>query len=341
MPQAVSSEGSRAPIRSDGEARLIGRTPQSTGERRVSVLIVSHNCVGPLVTCLSSLEAERDTLPIEVIVVDNASDDGTVQAVAERFDWVQLIANRENTGFAHASNQAIDLAANEYLLVLNPDTVLPLGSISAAVHELERHPDVGMLTCKLVRPDGSFDHACKRGFPSVGSAFYYFVGLTRLLPRSPRFAQYTAGHLDRDTTALVDAISGAFMLVRRTAADEVGAMDERYWLYAEDLDWCHRFWEKGWKILYWPDVEVTHIKGASAGDHRSWKLNLAFHRSIWLFYAKHHADRHSTVVSALVWFGIWTKFSISATFNSVRKLRARFRGGTTSRPARSNGVGVT
>jgi GT2 family glycosyltransferase len=337
----MSTEASTSPGNAEWEERLLGTGPQATGASRVSVLVVSHNCLGPLVTCLASLEEERDSVPIEVILVDNASSDGTVKAVSQRFSWVRVIGNPGNTGFAHAANQAIDLAAGEYLLVLNPDTTLRPGSISAAVEELERHPDVGMLTCKLVRPDGSFDHACKRGFPSVASAFYYFVGLSRLLPRSPRFAHYTAGHLDRDTANLVDAVSGAFMLVRRTAADEVGTMDERYWLYAEDLDWCHRFWERGWKILYWPHVEVTHIKGASAGDHRSWKLNHAFHRSIWLFYAKHHADRHSPFVSALVWLGIWTKFWISATLNSVRKLRALFHRGAASRRPRSNGVGAT
>ena len=130
-----------------------------------------------------------------------------------------------------------------------------------------------MLGCKLVRRDGGFDHACKRGSPTIASAIYYFVGLSRLIPSSRRFAQYTAGHLDVDEAGFVDAVNGAFMLVRRSAAADVGDLDERYWLWAEDLDWCHRFWGRGWKILYWPEVEVLHLKGASVGNHRSLKLN--------------------------------------------------------------------
>jgi hypothetical protein len=234
-----------------------------------------------------------------------------------------LIVNRENAGFARAANQGMTFAEGEYLLFLNPDTKVPRGGIAAAVRELEQHPDVGMLGCKLVRPDGTFDHACKRGFPTIASALYYFVGLTGRLPKSRRFAQYIAGHLDVDDTGFVDAVNGAYMLVRRDAAEQVGGMDERYWLWAEDLDWCHRFWQQGWKILYWPGVEVTHVKGASVGDHRSLGLNYAFHRSIWLFYAKHHARDRSPFLSAVVWLGVWSKFFVSTLRNMLRSLRSR------------------
>jgi len=287
----------------------------------VSVVIVSYNCKAALLDCLASLEVERDTLPIEVVLVDNDSPDGTAHAVASGFPWVRLIVNRNNVGFARGANHGTRFAEGRYLLFLNPDTVVPPGSLAAAIRELESRPEIGMLGCKLVRADGTFDHACKRGFPTVASALYYFLGLSRLLPKSPRFAQYTAGHLDVETTGLVDAVNGAFMLVRRDAAEEVGAMDERYWLYAEDLDWCHRFWERGWKILYWPEVEVTHLKGASVGDRRSLKLNYAFHRSIWLFYAKHHAPNRSALLSAVVWWGVWSKFIASAVANLLRSRR--------------------
>lgn len=289
----------------------------------VSVLIVSHNCAAELRRCLESLDAERASVPLEVIVVDNASQDETVAVVIRRFPWVRLIANLENVGFARASNHAMSLARGDLLLFLNPDTRVPPGTIAAVMRELDSRADVGMLSCKLVRPDGSFDHACKRGFPTVASTLYYFLGLSRLAPRSPRFAQYTAGPLDVDDAGLVDAVSGAFMLVRRQAADDVGPLDERFWLYAEDLDWCRRFWTHGWKILYWPGVEITHVKGASSGDHRSLRINFAFHRSFWLFYAKHHAPRRSPFVTALVWLGIWTKFGASVAINWLRRASAQ------------------
>jgi GT2 family glycosyltransferase len=205
------------------------------------------------------------------------------------------------------------------ILIMNPDTIVAPGTITKALGELERHPDVGMLGVKLVRPDGTFDHACKRGFPTIASALFYFLGLSRLWPTSPRFAQYTAGQLGENESGTIDAINGAFMLVRREAAEDVGPMDERYWLYAEDLDWCHRFWERGWRILYWPGVEVIHQKGGSSGDQRSWALNRAFHRSMWLFYAKHYAPRHPRIVAGIVWLGVWLKLIASAAVNELRR----------------------
>ena len=309
-----------------------------TPRPRVSIVIVSFECLSALVTCLDSLEAERAALPAEIIVVDNASSDGTVAELEARFSWVRIIANHVNVGFAHAMNQALEIAGGELVLALNPDTIVSPGAITRAVEELERHPDVGMLGVKLVRPDGTFDHACKRGFPTIASALYYFLRLNRLRPRSPRFAHYTAGQLGEDQAGPVDAINGAFMLVRREAAEEVGPMDEQYWLYAEDLDWCHRFWERGWKVLYWPGAEIVHWKGGSSGDTRSWTLNRAFHRSMWLFYAKHHAPRHPRLLSRLVWAGVWAKFGLSAILNAVRRPPAHAWSGETGAP-RVPGVG--
>lgn len=296
----------------------------------VSVVVVSYNCKGPLVECLRSLEGERSEISLEVILVDNDSRDGTAYAVATGFPWVQLIVNRDNAGFSRAVNEGLRFARGDHVLILNPDTVVPPGSIRLAVHELERRPDVGMLGCKLVRPDGTFDHACKRGFPTVMSAIYYFSGLADRFPRSRRFAQYTAAHLGIDETGHVDAVNGAFMLVRRSAMTEVGDLDERFWLWAEDLDWCQRYWERGWKVLYWPEVEVTHLKSASVGDRRSLRLNFEFHRSIWLYYAKHHASTRSPLLSALVWWGVWSKFMAAAITNAVPSIRRVFRRGDRS-----------
>ena len=288
----------------------------------VSVVIVTHNSRDLVRACLASLAEERALGPLEVIVVDNASKDDTGYAVATEFPWVRLIVNRTNAGFARAINEGLAFARGEYLLLLNPDTVVPAGTIGRAVAELAARPPVGMLGVKLVRPDGSFDHACKRGFPTVLSALYYFTGLAGRFPDSPRFAQYTAAHLGVDEIGSIDAINGAFMLVRRSALDDVGELDERYWLWAEDLDWCHRFWEKNWVVLYWPEVEVVHLKSASVGEHRSLRLNFAFHQSIWLFYKKHHAPHRSAALSALVAVGIWSKFLGSAAANALRGLRS-------------------
>ena len=293
---------------------------EHTVEPRVSVVIVSYRCKRPLRDCLASLAVERTNLPLEVIVVDNNSADDTAYEVAVRFPWARLIVNRTNEGFARAANRGIHHSTGQYVLVLNPDTIVPPNTINRVVSELERHPEVGMIGCKLVRPDGSFDHACKRGFPTIASAFYYFSGLAGRFPNSRRLAQYTAAELGIDEPGTVDAVNGAFMLVKRSSIDEVGLLDERYWLWAEDLDWCHRFWERGWKVLYWPSAEIIHLKSASVGEHRSLRLNYAFHRSIWLFYKKHHAPNRSGLVSALVASGVWSKFVASSVGNAVRSV---------------------
>ena len=301
------------------------RPPESPAEPArapaVTVVVVSYQSRAALAGCLDSLDRERANIPLDVIVVDNASRDGTPEMVAGRFPWVTLLRNDTNVGFATAANQGLrSSSGSQHVLFLNPDMLVPPGAIAGALDELERHPDVGMLGVKLVRPDGTFDHACKRGFPTIPSALAYFLRLDRIRPRSARFAGYTAGQLEEDETGTVDAVNGAFMLVRREAAESVGPIDERYWMYAEDLDWCHRFWKRGWKVLYWPGAEVIHWKGGSSGgDVRSWPLNRAFHRSMWLFYEKHHAPRRPRVLSYAVWAGVWAKLGLSAVVNALRR----------------------
>jgi GT2 family glycosyltransferase len=299
----------------------------------LSIVIVSFNCRELLLGCLESLRKEAHHLTCEVIVVDNASNDGTVEAIRERHPEVQLLRSPHNRGFAWASNRGLEHASGNHLLLLNPDTVVPPHALARAVRALEERPRVGMLGCKLVLPDGSLDKACKRGFPTPLSSLYYFTGVTRLAPRSPRFAQYTAGHVDEDETAVVEAVNGAFMLVRREAVDAVGLLDERYWMYMEDLDWCYRFSQRGWSVLYWPEVEVVHVKGGSSGRHRRWRANYAFHRGMWLFYRTHYAPTRPFPVTALVWVGIWSKLAVSAVRSAERRGRARTR--RSPRPATS------
>jgi GT2 family glycosyltransferase len=293
---------------------------------RLSILIVSYECRDALLRCLRSLERGAAGLDHEVVVVDNASQDGTVEAVRHEHPDVVLVPSCANRGFAWASNRAIERATGEHLLLLNPDTEVPAGALAAAVAALDERPDVGMLGCKLVQPDGALDQACKRGFPTPLTSLAYFTGLSRLAPRSRRLAGYTAGHIDPDETAVVDAVNGAFMLVRRDALDAVGPLDERYWLYMEDLDWCYRFREAGWPVLYWPGVEVLHQKGGSAGRPRRWRTNYAFHRGMWLFYRTHYAPTRPRAVTSLVWLGVWSKFGVSAAASAcTRSFRARGR----------------
>ena len=180
-----------------------------------------------------------------------------------------------------------------------------------------------MVGCRLVRPDGRLDHACKRGFPTPASALAYFTGLSRLFPRSRRFGVYTASHVDADADGDVDAINGAFMLVSRSAVNDVGGLDEDFWLYAEDLDWCYRFKYHGWRVYYTAAATVIHHKGGSSTGGRRLKANTAFHRGMWIFYRKHYANDHALLTNAAVWLAIWVKLGASIAKTEARSLSGR------------------
>jgi GT2 family glycosyltransferase len=299
----------------------VGSRSSIVSEPPLSIIIVSFNCRSLLAQCLDSLESHRSDVDLDVIVVDNGSTDGTAE-VARRPN-VRLIEVGSNAGFAAANNLAIPRARGRFLLFLNPDTIVPPGALRSLVEAFEARPEIGMLGCKLTLPGGGLDHAAKRGFPSPAAALAYFTGLSRLRPGSTRLAQYTAGHLDPDEEHRVDAINGAMMLVRREALADVGPMDEDYWLYMEDLDWCYRFWRAGWPVLYWPGVEIVHVKGGSSGKTRAWTTNYHFHRGMWLFYRKHYATKRSLGMNAMVWAGVWSKLAVSASRSLVIRSMSR------------------
>jgi len=286
----------------------------------ISVVIVTYNCRALVESCIDSLAAEVadvGTDRVEIIVVDNGSNDGTIEALQSHPLGIRLIESDSNTGFAAANNKALQVAKGRFFLLLNPDTVVRPGTLRGALDEISRRPEVGVLGVKLVLPDGSLDHACKRGFPSPAAALGYFLRLDHLMPSGSKLAGYRRGALEPDEEASVDAISGAFMLVRRETVNEVGLLDEGYWMYSEDLDWCARFRRAGWKVLYWPGGEVLHIKGGSGG-HRSFRTNLAFHQGMIRFHRLH--GRSSWPVNAAVATGVWLRFGLSLGTGMVHRL---------------------
>jgi N-acetylglucosaminyl-diphospho-decaprenol L-rhamnosyltransferase len=286
-------------------------TREPVGDQRLSVVIVSYRCRDLLADCLASLDAERRLVPMRVVVVDNDSRDGTLASLRRDFPWVEAIDAGANLGFSRANNLVLAGVRTEFVLLLNPDTVVIPGALAASLDALASRPGIGMLGCKLVKADGSLDHACKRGFPTLLSALGHFSGVGR--------GGYTAGHLGEDEEGPVDAINGAFMLVRRSALEAVGLLDEDFWMYGEDLDWCWRFWHAGWPVLYWPGATVRHLKGGSSGPARTWRTNLEFHRSMAIFYRKHYAADHAAVVNVAVQAGIWVKLGLSASRSAMRR----------------------
>ncbi|MFF2451827.1 glycosyltransferase family 2 protein [Isoptericola sp. NPDC058082] len=291
----------------------------------LEIVIVTYGGPTFVERCLTSVRhhAPRGT---KVHVVDNASPDSTPDMVAHRFPEVLLHRRRDNSGFAVANNAALAGTTAPAVLLLNPDTELRPGVVEHLLHELEHEPEIGVLGCRLVTPNGSFDHASKRRVPSPAVALRYFL----LRSAGRHGSDYTAPDLDEHDVGDVDAVNGAFMLVRAAALTDVGLLDETFWMYAEDLDWCVRMRAAGWRVVYDGRVTAIHLKGASSGRARSVRLNYHFHRSMSLFYRKHL--RRSFVEDLVVHGGIWARFVAVAFVDVVRRSVAR---GDAGRPARA------
>ncbi len=279
----------------------------------LDVVIVSYRCEGPLRKCLRSLREHPGSLPLRIHVVDNASGDGTAEMVEREFPEVRLTVTTENIGFSAANNLAIRTGGGEWVLVLNPDTLILGDAIDTMRTAAESNPRAGMAGPRLELPDGTFDHAARRSFPTPISALGHFTGIGRRR-ESGVLAAYRAPEVK---SGPVDAINGACMLIRRDALDEVGLFDEGYWMYMEDLDLCYRFTQAGWLTLYEPQATVIHLKAGTSGKSRRPKLNHAFHYGMYRFYRDHYAPHRNSLVNAVVYAGIYGKLAASLVRGAV------------------------
>jgi GT2 family glycosyltransferase len=285
----------------------------------LSVIIVNYNTKQLTMECIHSLLQARTQIQYEIILVDNSSSDGTVGEVTTRFPEVVIIPNSRNVGFSKANNQGMVQATGRYILLLNSDTVVEDHTLDTMIRYMDRHPGVGASGCKLVLADGTLDEACKRGFPTPLASFYYAFGFSKLFPNNPAFNQYKLSHLDPDHTYEVDCLVGAFMLVRREVIEQVGGLDEAFFMYGEDIDWCYRIKQAGWKIVYYPETTVIHYKGASS-RRKPFKIVYEFHRAMILFHRKHYARKYPVIVNSFVYLGIGTKLLIALMKNMVKNV---------------------
>ncbi len=302
----------------------------------LAIIIVNYHTSALLRDCLRSLYAsELGGLTMAVCVVDNASPDDSLAMVASEFSQVHLIANAENAGYPQANNQGLryfgfdnpadlrgsrnvgGLVPPRFALLLNPDTVLPPHALAEMIAFMESHPTAGAAGPKLVRLDGALDRACRRSFPTPQSSLYHLAKLDRLFPHSPRFARYDLRYLDPGIVTRVDAIVGAFMLVRREAIVQVGLLDETFFMYGEDLDWAKRITDAGWEVWYNPGVTVTHIK--EAASRYSYRARVEFYRALTIFYEKHYRSTTAFWMDWLIRGGI-------AFFGGMDLLGRRLRG---------------
>jgi GT2 family glycosyltransferase len=273
---------------------------------RISVIIVSYNTRDILLDCLRSVYSSAGNVEVEVYVVDNASTDGTVPAIRREFPQCNVIVNEKNVGFSRANNLAVRKCTGRYILLLNPDTIVEPNVLAKMVEFMDEQQDVGMVSCKLVTGDGSLDLACRRAFPTLWDGLCRASGLSGWFPESRLLARYNLTYLDEDQTCEVDAVNGAFMFARRQAIEEVGLLDEDYFMYAEDLDWCFRFGKSGWKVMYHPAATTLHLKGQSGNPKSSAMIREMF-KSTKLFYRKNCFADMGTLRKAvtLICLDIW------------------------------------
>ncbi|MFC1728893.1 glycosyltransferase [candidate division KSB1 bacterium] len=289
----------------------------------VSVIIVSYNVRYFLELAIHSVMRSLTDLSHEIIVVDNASSDGSVEMVRDKFPGVSLIVNRENTGFACANNRALEKAQGKYIFLVNPDTVIGEDTISTLLQGFDRSPDTGMIGCRILNPDGSLQLSCRRSFPTPWVAFTRLSGLSLLFPGSRLFGRYNLTYLNPDEPAEIDALSGSFMAVRREVIETVGKLDERFFMYGEDLDWCYRIKKYGWKIVYDPAVSIIHFKGESARQNSMDSLKY-FYEAMLLFTEKHFQPDHSSVPLWLLKTAIRVRERFGVLLHAGRSLLPRF-----------------
>lgn len=284
---------------------------------RLSVIILSYNTSGLLKTCLSAVLASTgfEDKELEVIVVDNNSSDSSVEMVKKEYPEVKLIRNKKNLGFSAGNNIGIKEAGGKFLLLLNSDTLVEPDSLITVLKAMENDRSIGAATCLLQMADGKIDPASHRGFPTPWKALSYFLGFEKLFPGSSIFGGYHQGWKNLKIAHEVDCISAAFMMVSAKVIERIGLLDERFFMYGEDIDWCLRIRKAGFKIFFYPGVKTLHLKRQSGReqtkdrDLRRQTQNM-FMDSMWQFYEKHHLNKHPLFLNWLVKMGIKIRKSI-------------------------------
>ena len=286
---------------------------------KLSVVIVNYNVKFFVEQCLLSVRQARAAMDAyygadscEVFLVDNNSVDGSCEMVAEKFPEVHLIANRENTGFSKANNQAVRISRGEYVLLLNPDTVVENDTFLKTVRFMDEHPDAGGLGVKMLDGKGNFLPESKRGLPTPAVAFYKIFGLAALFRKSRRFGRYHLTYLDKDQNHEIEVLSGAFMLMRRETLDKVGLLDEDYFMYGEDIDLSYRILKGGYKNYYFADTRIIHYKGEST-KKSSVNYVFVFYRAMIIFARKHFSDGNAGMFSFIINLAIWLRAGLALT----------------------------
>jgi GT2 family glycosyltransferase len=286
---------------------------------KLSIVIVNYNVKYFLEQCLHSVLKAIHELDSEIFVVDNNSVDGSIRMLREKFPHISLIENKENRGFSRANNQAIRKAKGEYILLLNPDTIVEDDTLVKCVRFMDGHPDAGGLGVKMIDGKGKFLPESKRGLPSPSVAFFKIFGFSAMFPRSKIFNKYHLGYLDKDKTHAVDVLSGAFMMLRKKVIDDIGMLDENFFMYGEDIDLSYRITRAGFRNYYFPETRIIHYKGEST-KKSSLNYVFMFYNAMIIFARKHFSRENARIYSTLINLAIYIRAFFSLVTRFVSKL---------------------
>ncbi|MCB0730854.1 MAG: glycosyltransferase [Ignavibacteriae bacterium] len=267
----------------------------------LSIIIVNYNVKEFLLNLLDSIQHASKKISSEVIVVDNNSDDGSISAIKTKFPSVITIENKNNVGFGAANNQGLEISKGKYILMINPDTLVNENTFEIMLKFLAENPNIGLAGCKVLNPDGSLQLPCRRSFPGPWVSFTKVTGLSKLFPKSKIFAKYNLTYLDENKSYEVDAVSGSFMMMTRSAYEKVGGFDTDFFMYGEDLDLCYRVQKSGLKVFYVSETEIIHYKGESTKRSKIDETKI-FYDAMHLFVKKHFSS--SFIVEVILQFGI-------------------------------------
>ncbi|MDR2966330.1 MAG: glycosyltransferase family 2 protein [Methanobacteriaceae archaeon] len=289
----------------------------------LSIIIVSYETYELTKQTINSVIDTNHEFSFEIITVDNCSKDNSYNQLKSAFkkesenNLIKFIANDKNEGFAVANNIGIKIAKGDFILLLNSDTIVVDQTIENTLDYIKKNIDVGVIGSKVILSDGTLDKACRRSFPEPKNSFYRLFGLAKLFPNNKKFNQYNLSYLDENGIYEVDSLTGAFMLLRKVAIDQVGLLDEDFFMYGEDIDYCYRIKKAGWKIIYYGNSEIIHYKGSSSKKKKS-KLIYEFYRAMYLFYNKHYKNEYSIVTTIVTYIGIGFIFLLKLLLNILK-----------------------
>lgn len=286
---------------------------------KLSVIIVNYNVQHFLEQCLHSVRKASKNVQTEIFVVDNNSVDGSAPMVKGKFPEVKLIENKKNTGFSFANNQAIKIATGEYILLLNPDTVVEEDTFEKVIKFMDTHPNAGGLGVKMLDGKGNFLPESKRGLPTPIVAFFKIFGFSRIFPKSKLFGRYHLGFLDKDKINEIEILSGAFMWMRKSVLDKIGLLDETFFMYGEDIDLSYRILLGGFKNYYFPETRIIHYKGEST-KKSSVNYVFVFYNAMVIFANKHFSQNNAKLFSFLINIAIYLRAGGAVTIRFIKKL---------------------